>query len=247
MPEDNINNNENVIKKLEEIENRLKTIEAHYLPDLDDALFFGAVFSLLVLFVTLEEGQVSSFLQNTLFFNPVSASQSAFTVKYWGAALALLASALRYYGALNRDQECKSKKFRLLSILSMIVCAELLIFIFFVNIGTNIIKSLPILSLLDLEFRMFLLALFYRFVAWKPEQRLLDFYASRNLIPKMEAQISHVFFLITSASYIALCITYVFAWLGIQRYVEVFITSYLALCLLFLCLFVRRVNVKKTN
>jgi len=221
-----------LIEKIKELESKIVRLEKESRTGLEDQLFFGVIISLVVFIITLPLTEVTSFFHNFTGFSLDLASSTAESVRYSGLLCLILASATRYYGAVSDPRT--SKRFRLHSLLFLIMGWDFFLFIFVVNASLNVAwslgpMSLPVASII-LFFTYFLMIFF--------ERKAQNFYASRELIFKKDVDpiVSKSFLALTMGFYIAFVVEYFAILRGMQfsaeRFMSVWIVSFILLVIL---------------
>jgi hypothetical protein len=211
-----------ILEKLKHIENRLRRIEEDAQHGIEDQFFFGIVFSLLLLFITLPTTELASFLESFRFleislFSSDLAAKTAEGVRYFGILFMLLSALLRYHGALSEKRLSKSERYY--SIFFFLMGLEFLIFIFGMNVSS--VLSVQIGSV-NVEFGIFVLGIAFLTMV-KIEKKILNFYASKGLIhkkhtePDISKTLSAIIFTIFGTPILAqMTLVYLFSFLEIS-------------------------------
>jgi hypothetical protein len=134
MTEEKKKTDDETNKKLKNLEQQLNRIEKEFLITSEDQLFFGVLISLLILFITLPINDVVSFLQSTLRIGPDAATRDAEVIKYFGIALFLVSSLLRYYAVVSEGDT--SKRVRYVSFEAFWLGLNLILLMVIINIIT---------------------------------------------------------------------------------------------------------------
>lgn len=189
-----------LVKRIKNIEKKLAEIERESKVGLEDQLFFGLVVSLALFVMTLPLTDLASFFQNVIGIKNTTAWSLSETIRNATIVSLLLSILLRYYGAVKPH-----KGARLLSFLCLIVSLDSFLFAFLPTLTLNLaveVRTLAFpLSHIALFFIYFLLG---RFV----ESRLISFYAKRGFVLKRYAKpiVSFLFACLSACLYTALIV-----------------------------------------
>lgn len=231
---------EEIQKKLEKIEKRLKGLEKNSLSDLEHELFFGVIFSLAILFLTIDPHEIAQFFVSIKFPEDV-ALEVANSIKTWGALLTFSSAIIRYYSALVSDEVRKSQKTRLASIVLIVMIFELFLFFPVMKIDLPLPEQI---SIVNLPLKIFILLIIYRFIAYFLEKKLLTFYASKKLIMKKDVDpiVSKTLASAMRAAYLAVFLSFTFFFFLQSYAVEIFVVFFLAGSLLFILPDIKRLR-----
>lgn len=169
-PAEILNKLKGIEEKLGTLEDRLHTIEEKSHLNLEDQLFFGLVFSLLILVITFP-----SINDMVRFFEDIpltssNAFSNAFALKLFLIVTLFPASIYRYYGAIRKSQFAQYQSIR-----SLLYTSFFFVFIIiFVFLGQFLYQIVGENMLSILSFILILLALGLGVV----EKMILDFYQS---------------------------------------------------------------------
>jgi hypothetical protein len=170
-----------VLTEIKALKKRLKQIEKASRRDVDDQLFFGIVFSFLLLFITIPTSDVVLFLEK-LGVPLEYAPQTTNGIKAIGIGSMLISSLFRYQGALLDKRTSMKKRYH--SIASMFFGFYFMLFLIVANTSTQLILSL---GGMWISMPLPLLGLIY-FVLGFFERKILEFYNSKNLIMEKDTK-----------------------------------------------------------
>jgi len=165
-----LNKLKEIEKRLETLEDRIKSIEVESRLGLEDQLFFGLVFSLLILVITFPSiNDMASFFEDIPLISS-NAFSYAYSIKLTLIVLLFPASVFKYYGAIRKSQFAQYHSIRIL-LLASFFFVFMIIFIFLGQFLSQIVGEnvLPILF-----FALILLGLGLGVI----EKRVLYFYHS---------------------------------------------------------------------
>jgi len=208
------NEESKVLRKIRELEKRLKRVERSSEYALDDQLFVGVAISLLLFFMTVPLRDVSLFLQSLFsFMDEQTALTTSNGIKFVGTFFTLLSTIARYYGAVTDG--VTSKNYRGWSITFSIMGWDLFLLILTMNVtfSLGIFIQLPWISIPIGSLVLFFVYLAMTFV----EKRILNFYVSKGMILKIckTIVISLYFFSLAASLYISYVITLFLSLIGI--------------------------------
>ena len=230
-----------ILQKIEELKQKIEELETKSVLSIDDQLFFGVVFSLIILFATLPITELSSLIGYMSGLSIDQASIFAEKIRIVGFSSMLISCLTRYYASISEGET--SKRSRFYSLLFFIAGLETLLFILITSAFPSPITTsrrgenwkLYITTYLPLG--AFILIPVY-FAAAYMENRILKFYRSKGLISdKYTKTIVSSFFLMLDLS---LCITLIIDLLAIHIFMHPLqgilktIIASLICCILFL-------------
>lgn len=152
IPTEILNKIKDIEEKLETLEDQIKGIEVKSHLNLEDQLFFGLVFSLLILVITFPSiNDMVSFFED-IPLTSSNAFSTAFSLKLFLIVTLFPASLYRYYGAIRKSQFAQYQSIRSLLFTSFFF-VFMIIFVFlgqflYEIVGENMLSILSLILIL---------------------------------------------------------------------------------------------------
>jgi len=169
-----------LIKRIKNIEKKLAEIERESKVGLEDQLFFGLIVSLALFVMTLPLTDLASFFQNVIKLENTVAWNLSETIRNTTIVSLLLSILLRYYGAVKPH-----KGARLWSFLCLIISLDFFLLTFLPTLTLNLAVEVRAVA-----FPLSHIALFfiYTLLGKFVESRIILFYARRGFVLKRYAK-----------------------------------------------------------